>query len=79
MANIFDYIDWRGDLTFLQTQFNEIDNLILSRLSYFDFDGIIKENEEITLKQAYERFEKTWLRECPHFTKRRYRFISSIG
>lgn len=61
MANIFDYIDWRGDLTFLQTQFNEIDNLILSRLSYFDFDGIIKENEEITLKQAYERFEKRGL------------------
>lgn len=54
MANIFDYMDWR-DISLKKVEFNEIDNLILSRLSYFPFDGIIGENEEITLKEAYAR------------------------
>ena len=30
MANILDYLDWRGDLPFTAAPFNEIDNLILS-------------------------------------------------
>ena len=34
MADIFDYISWRGDLTFEQDGFNELDALVLSRLSY---------------------------------------------
>ena len=58
MANIFDYIDWRGDLSFNQAPFNEIDNLILSRVSYFPFDNIIEEDEIITMREAYKRFEK---------------------
>ena len=28
MANIFDYLDWRGDITFKKSKFNEIDNII---------------------------------------------------
>ena len=58
MANIIDYIKWRGDLSFNQSEFNEIDNLILARFSYFCLDGAIKENEKITIKQAYENTEK---------------------
>ena len=34
MANILDYLDWRGDLTFEQSPFNEVDNLILAQLVY---------------------------------------------
>ena len=30
MGNILDYLDWRGDLTFEQSSFNEVDNLILA-------------------------------------------------
>ena len=58
MSNIFDYIDWRGDLSFNASSFNEIDNLILSRISYFPFDGLIKEQETITVKEAYARFNQ---------------------
>lgn len=58
MSNIIDYIKWRGDLSFNQSEFNEIDNLILARFSYFCLDGAIKENEKITIKQAYENTEK---------------------
>ena len=57
MANIFDYMDWR-DISLEKVEFNEIDNLILARLSYFPFDGAIEENEIITIKEAYERYKK---------------------
>lgn len=26
MANMMDYLDWRGDLTFTASGFNEVDN-----------------------------------------------------
>ena len=54
MANIFDYMKWR-DISLKKVEFNEVDNLILSRLSYFPFDGVICKDEEVTLKEAYER------------------------
>ena len=41
MANIIDYIKWRGDLEFKNSKFNEIDSLILNRFSYFPLDNII--------------------------------------
>lgn len=34
MANIFDYLTWRGDLTFAQDPPNSVDALIFSTLSY---------------------------------------------
>lgn len=40
MPNVFDYLAWRGDLTFAQSPFNEADSLILCRLAYIPFDGI---------------------------------------
>ncbi|MCI8482579.1 MAG: DUF2974 domain-containing protein [Clostridia bacterium] len=58
MANIFDYLTWRGDLTLEQSEFNEIDNLILARFSYLPFDNVLKEGEAITIKEAAKRFEK---------------------
>ena len=56
MPNIFDYINWR-DISIKQVPFNEIDNLILSRLSYFPLDEII-DNKPITLKETYEKYKK---------------------
>lgn len=41
MANIEDYLLWRGDLTFEQDEFNLVDNLILAELAYVDFKDII--------------------------------------
>lgn len=65
MANIFDYLKWRGDLSLKQSEFNEIDNLILSRFSYFPFDKIIKENEVVTIKELNERFQKEDISKLP--------------
>lgn len=40
MANIFDYLEWRGDLSFECSGFNEVDNLILSVLAYVEYEGL---------------------------------------
>ena len=55
MANVCDYVKWRGDITLEQSKFNEIDNLILSRFSYFPFDKIIEE------KSFYENWIKQFI------------------
>lgn len=36
-TNIIDYLCWRGDLTFDQDPFNEVDNLLLCVISYINF------------------------------------------
>ena len=47
MFNIHDYIRWRGDLPISSEHpFNEIDNLILARLSYMIFEKISMEKLE---------------------------------
>lgn len=38
MANILDYLNWRGDLAVTSDPFNEVDALILARLVYTPFD-----------------------------------------
>lgn len=43
MANILDYLDWRGDLSFARDGFNEVDNLILSVLAYVEYEGLVAE------------------------------------
>ena len=61
MANIIDYIDWRGDLTFKQAPFNEVDNLILSEISYLNFTGIVpspKEGGKMSIQRATKLFFK---------------------
>lgn len=40
MANLLDYIAWRGDLTFAQAPFNAVDGLVLSQFAYIVLDGL---------------------------------------
>lgn len=58
LADIFDYINWRGDLSVKQDGFNNADALILSRISYFPFDDIVSGdiNDRITIKETSEKF-----------------------
>lgn len=35
--NLFDYLHWRGDLSFQAAPFNEVDNIILSMMTFVDF------------------------------------------
>ena len=44
MPNIFDYLEWRGDVPFDVDPFNDVDNLILSELAYTVFDGSVPDS-----------------------------------
>jgi hypothetical protein len=69
MANLFDYLSWRGDLDFDQTPFNPVDNIIFSQLSYLPLDGIVPGPDEkggITIGEAVENFARRLRQEdCP--------------
>ncbi|NCB51813.1 MAG: DUF2974 domain-containing protein [Clostridia bacterium] len=56
MANIMNYLDWRGDLTFEQSPFNEVDNYILCKLGCPDFGGIVPEKGEVAISEAVNRY-----------------------
>ncbi len=43
MADLFDYLDWRGDLTFDTVGVGPADALIFSALSYIHYDGLVSE------------------------------------
>jgi hypothetical protein len=43
--NLFDYIKWRGDLSFKQSAFNKIDGMILSRFSYAPFGLVLQKSD----------------------------------
>lgn len=58
MSNINDYIKWRGDLELKISEFNEIDSLILSRFSYLPFESLMEKEEELTIEELSQRFEK---------------------
>lgn len=49
MANVFDYLEWRGDLSFAQDGFHLVDNLILSELAYVAYDDVLSEGSEQSL------------------------------
>ncbi|XCP84803.1 DUF2974 domain-containing protein [Roseburia hominis] len=82
MGNIIDYLRWRGDLTFAQSPFNNVDNLILSQLSYVNLDGIAPgEGEEgIPIEELSDIFfqkyspeelkkDRSFLRRAPEIIK----------
>ena len=62
--NMCDYLAWRGDLTFTNAPFNEVDALIFSQLSYLHFDGLVSNNlkETISFSELASSF-----RESPDF------------
>ena len=59
MANLINYIKWRGDLDFEKAPLNEIDNLAFSLVIYNDLNGIVPDSEtggEITVKKAADMY-----------------------
>lgn len=54
MANIEDYLNWRGDISFKTSPFNEVDNLVLAELAYIEIkDEFFK---GMTIKDAVTCF-----------------------
>ncbi len=69
MANICDYIKWRGDLSFECDSFNEVDSLVLSQLSYFNFQDLIK--TDLSSPMYFRDVVNTFLN-LPDYNKRKY-------
>ena len=64
MADLLDYLRWRGDLKFSQVPPGPVDALIFSALSYLHFGGSVTERPDIPISlrdAAVEFFEA----ECP--------------
>ena len=59
MGTLFDYLSWRGDLSFEQDPLNEVDSLIFSLVSYIEFKGIVSEahgGATVSLRAAANSF-----------------------
>ena len=58
MADLFDYLIWRGDLPMDAVPPNPVDTLILSELSYIGFEGLVPGDflHPVPLKVAAEAF-----------------------
>ena len=58
MADMFDYLLWRGDLPMDAVPPNPVDTLILSELSYIDFEGLVPGDflHPVPLRVAAEAF-----------------------
>ncbi len=58
MADMFDYLLWRGDISFAQVPPNPVDTLILSELTYIDYTGLVPGGFQhpVPLKVAAEAF-----------------------
>ena len=57
MANLFDYLAWRGDLPLEKIPFCELDAMILARLSYLPLEVIVSADmaQTITIREASDR------------------------
>ena len=77
-----DYLKWRGDLTFSQDAFNEVDNLLLSFVAYVNLEGLSvgAGEEQVTLEELSRRFfvlhseeelatDKSFTRLAPYIVK----------
>jgi len=58
MSNINDYINWRGDLSFVRDPVNMIDCLLLAQLSYMRWELIWQPGMMTTLANLFPRFDE---------------------
>ena len=54
MANLLDYLSWRGDVPFSCAPFNDVDNLILCEFSYLSLEHALPEGGEMTVAELSE-------------------------
>lgn len=72
MGSLFDYLDWRGDISFADLGLNEVDNLIFSLISYIDFEGVVPSDPReppVTLLEAARGYLRLHRGETPYLGK----------
>lgn len=63
MANLIDYLEWRGDIPFAVDPFNEVDGLLLAVLAYMDFGNVSSDGTAVSIQGVYKEFLKKHTRE----------------
>ncbi len=59
IETLIDYVRWRGDITFDQMPFNDIDNLALCEISYLDLSKVMCTPRAVfTISDAYDMIVK---------------------
>lgn len=48
MGTLYDYLKWRGDISFAEVPVNDVDSLIFSLISYIDFKWIVPPSHQGT-------------------------------
>jgi len=68
MANLLDYLEWRGDIPLEQIPFNKVDALLFALISYNIFDGLVPSDfdTKLSMSEVLERFRK-----CPDLEERK--------
>ncbi len=59
LADIRDYLEWRGDLSFGERGFNDADNLVVACIAYLDLGGIVPgpaEGSSVSVRDACAAF-----------------------
>ena len=72
---LLDYLKWRNDISLSVSPFNDIDNVILSYISYMNFDELFSDNEGIydieeVLKTFCEKYSLDEIKDKGQFTER---------
>ena len=58
MADIYEYLKWRGDLNLMVSPLNEVDAYILSKFGVLNYTGIIPKKSGIVLSDAVKEFNE---------------------
>ena len=56
-----DYVEWRGDLSFKNSAFCDVDALVLCQLSYLNFDGLLSDSffQKNSLRELWTAFKSS--------------------
>lgn len=73
--DLLDYLKWRNDVSLHTASLNDIDNVILSYISYIDFGELFGEQERVySIEDAFKLFCKRYsideLRKNAKFSKK---------
>jgi len=79
MANIIDYLEWRGDLSFKANPLNEIDGAILARLTYQRFEMLSHPVEGAMLSNTIKEILALHNIEEKTLIKNDYDFMKAIA
>ena len=62
LDNIYTYMDWRGDLSFSQDEWNEVDSMIFAQMVYVRFENLkhVNWNEGITIASVCKELKKLY-------------------